>query len=52
MKKVVEFSDSVEATHMLEDLMEDINAPSTRAYSVLNVIVYASAKADNNTTCK
>ena len=49
MKKVVEFSDSVEATHIL---MEDINAVSTRAYSVLSVIANASVRADNNTTCK
>ena len=49
MKKVVEFSDSVEANLLV---MEDINAISTKAYSVLNVIAYASAKANNNTTCK
>ena len=52
MKKVVEFSDSVEVTHTLDYLMEDINAKSTRAYSALSVIAYASAKADSNTTCK
>ena len=49
MKKVVEFSDSVEAEHIL---MEDINALSMRVYSVLSVIANASAKANNNTTCK
>ena len=48
MKKMVELSDSVEA----DMLFMDINAISTKAQSVLNVIAYASARADNNTTCK
>ena len=48
MKRVVEFSDSVEA----DMLFMDINAINTKAHSVLNVIAYASARADNNTTCK
>ena len=51
MKRAVEFSDNV-GLIIINVMKEKLSAGIMNVHIALDVIVYASAKVDNNTTCK